>query len=140
MSGLQIPPPDKDPLEHAKRAVGKTLRRIRDDANVGYHLGLGTQTFHELVQAAAALFNEPVEVVQANFTPDRRMADRVNPQLGETRGVVDELRDAIAHFVQRGAYVDDLLAALNGLRELVHLPALRVAGKGLVEAESEVAS
>jgi hypothetical protein len=133
---LNVPPPDKEPIEHAKRAVSHVLKRIRDDANVGYYLGLGTQTFHELVQAAAALFGEPVEKVQANFTPRGREED-LNPAAADVREAVAELQEAIAHFVERGSYVDDLLAALNQLRELVHLPVLRQDGKQLVESEVE---
>jgi hypothetical protein len=59
---LDVPPTGKEPIAIAEEAIVYALRRIRDDANVGYHCGLGTQLFHLLVQAASRLNNVPVDV------------------------------------------------------------------------------
>lgn len=56
-------------LTLAKRAISYTLQRIKSEPNIGYHMGYGTEVFERLTQAAAALFNEPLEKVQENFTP-----------------------------------------------------------------------
>jgi hypothetical protein len=43
--------------------------RIRDDPSVGWYMGRGTQAFHLLTVAAAALWTTPLERVEDGFTP-----------------------------------------------------------------------
>jgi hypothetical protein len=57
------------PEEQAKKALRHVLEVIQSHPQVGYHLGLGTQTFSLLTEATAALFDEPVDHVRRFFTP-----------------------------------------------------------------------
>ena len=58
-----------EPNEQAKRAIRHALERIRNHPEVGYYLGIGTQTFSLLTEAAATLYGEPVEKVRKHFLP-----------------------------------------------------------------------
>jgi len=58
-----------EPLGQAKRAIRHTLERIRNHPEVGFYLGVGTQTFSLLTEAAATLYGEPVEKVRTHFAP-----------------------------------------------------------------------
>ncbi|HRQ87329.1 MAG TPA: hypothetical protein PLA50_00920 [Bacteroidia bacterium] len=55
--------------EQCKRAIRHVLEQIRDNERVGYLLGFGTQSFALLTEAAATLFDEPLEEVRENFMP-----------------------------------------------------------------------
>ncbi len=57
------------PEDQARKAIGHVLRRIKDSPDLGYHLGLGTESFALLTEAAATLYNEPVEKVREHFRP-----------------------------------------------------------------------
>lgn len=70
-----------EPLEQAKRAIAYTLRRIQSDPNVGWYLGIGTQTFGLLTEAYATCYGQPLEQVRRAFNcPNAR-----NPR-GEEEG------------------------------------------------------
>lgn len=49
------------------RAIVHTLDQIRSRPEVRYQLGFGTKTFALLTEAAALLFNEPVEKIQQYY-------------------------------------------------------------------------
>jgi len=53
----------------AMKALQAVLDRIHGDPYVGWYLGVGTQTFSLVTEAAATLFGEPVEKVRRNFAP-----------------------------------------------------------------------
>lgn len=53
--------------EKAKRAVVHILKRIKTNEKVRYHLGFGTESFELLTEAAAGLFNEPVEKLAEHY-------------------------------------------------------------------------
>ena len=55
--------------EQAKRAIRHVLGVIRDHAEVGWYMGAGTHSFDLLTEAAATLFDEPLEKVRAHFMP-----------------------------------------------------------------------
>lgn len=55
--------------EQAKQAITHVLKQIRYNEKVGYHLGIGTQSFSLLTEAAATLHGEPVDVVRARYMP-----------------------------------------------------------------------
>ena len=55
------------PLSQAKRAIAHTLNTISESKDKWELLGLGTQSFALLTEAAATLFDEPVEQVRKNF-------------------------------------------------------------------------
>jgi hypothetical protein len=57
------------PLEQAKKAIGYALRRIRDEWQIGYHMGYGTQAFALLTEAASTLFGEDLDKVREKFCP-----------------------------------------------------------------------
>jgi hypothetical protein len=58
----------EEQIELAKKAISHVLRRIRDDKATRYQIGFGTQSFALLTEAAAALFDEPVDKVREMFT------------------------------------------------------------------------
>lgn len=55
--------------EQAKRAISHTLNRIREDETIGWYMGLGTQAFDLLTEAAATLHGRPVEKVREIYRP-----------------------------------------------------------------------
>lgn len=55
----------------AEKAIGHVLRQIRDNANIGWYLGHGTQSFSALTEAFALLTGEPVKDVRDAFRPLR---------------------------------------------------------------------
>ncbi len=59
----------KDAVRQAKLAIRHTLGIIQSNPAVGYHCGMGSQTFALLTEAAATLFGEPVRQVRENFAP-----------------------------------------------------------------------
>lgn len=60
--------------EKAKKAIVHVLRRIKREDKVRYHLGFATEAFDLLTEAAAALFNEPLERVVEQYMK----ADKAN--------------------------------------------------------------
>ena len=60
---------EKDNLAAAKKAIQHVLGRIRDHETIGWYMGCGTESFDLLTKAASALWNEPLEKVQAMFQP-----------------------------------------------------------------------
>jgi hypothetical protein len=50
-------------------AIRAVLERVRDVPAVGWHVGLGTETFSKLTEAFATLSGEPVENVRKAFLP-----------------------------------------------------------------------
>lgn len=59
----------KAPETQAGIAIRQTLERIRDNPTVGFCLGVGTQTFALLTEAAATLGGRPVEEVRTHYAP-----------------------------------------------------------------------
>lgn len=55
--------------EQAKRAIRHVLEVIHTHPEIGWYMGLGTQSFGLLTEAAATLFGEPVEQVRTHFRP-----------------------------------------------------------------------
>lgn len=56
-----------DPKEVAKHAIGHVLQRIRDDKDVRYRLGAGTQSFGQLTEAYALLTGQAASDVREQF-------------------------------------------------------------------------
>ena len=52
-----------------RKAILHLLRRIKEHPPVGYYFGELTETFDSMTEAAAALFNEPVEKVSEFYKP-----------------------------------------------------------------------
>ena len=61
---LQKNEADPDSVQLAKSAINYALRRVRDDENIRYHMGMGTEAFAQLVKAQAALSGATEEAVQ----------------------------------------------------------------------------
>jgi hypothetical protein len=61
----------EEQIEKSKKAISHVLNRLREDDALRYQLGFGTQSFELLTEAAAALFDEPVEQVRAHFLSER---------------------------------------------------------------------
>ncbi len=55
--------------EKAKAAISHVLGQIRTHEGIGWFMGVGTQSFTLLTEAAAELWNEPVEKVREHFKP-----------------------------------------------------------------------
>jgi hypothetical protein len=101
-------------IDQAKHALRYTLERIRDNSNIGYHLGLGTQTFALLTEAAATCFGAPLEQVRRNFA----CADTNKPDSELLR----QVREAFTEYVDgpgrcttfgKSALIEKLTAILN---------------------------
>jgi len=73
MEGLSIE-------EKAKRTVKHVLMRIHTDSTIGYHMGVGTQSFSLLTELAASLLGEPVAKIRERFAC-REAADPVAASL-----------------------------------------------------------
>lgn len=57
------------PLNQAKRAIAHTLQAIADDPRKYDLMGLGTQSYALLTEAAATLWDQPVDDVRRRFIP-----------------------------------------------------------------------
>ena len=57
--------------DQAKKALKFVLDRIQFHPEIGWYMGPGTQTFSLVTEAAATLFERPVEEVRKAFTPRR---------------------------------------------------------------------
>lgn len=61
---------DLEPIYQARKAILHVLGVIKDNPKVGYHMGLGSQSFALLTEAASTLFNEPdLEKLRRHYTP-----------------------------------------------------------------------
>jgi len=145
---LDIEPTGKPPLEIAKEAVAHTLKRIRDDANIGYHCGAGTQVFTLLVQAASRLFDVPVEKLQRDFAPRGREEDR-DVSRHEVRALLEDIEYDLRTQLERareradswhGPAVTGLIEVANRLRTLLQRPLIDVPNGEYAIKESEVAA
>lgn len=58
------------PLDQAKRAIAYALQQVADNKHIGWHAGVGTQSFALLTEAAATLYERPIEEVRKRFAPD----------------------------------------------------------------------
>ncbi|MEW6304396.1 MAG: hypothetical protein AB1705_13040 [Verrucomicrobiota bacterium] len=54
-----------------REAVWHTLQQIRDNPDVAWHLGEGTETFALLTQAAALLCDQPLDAIRELFLPKK---------------------------------------------------------------------
>jgi hypothetical protein len=64
------------PIDQAKMAITYALQRIKDERQIGYHMGVGTQAFALLTEAAASLWGTDLEKVRYDFAPrSERKAD-----------------------------------------------------------------
>ena len=59
----------REPLDQAKCAIAHMLNRIKDCPEIGYHCGLGTQSYGLLTEAASTLFGVPLEKIRRDFLP-----------------------------------------------------------------------
>jgi len=55
--------------QQAKKAIRHVLEQIKDNPEIGWYLGEGTQSFSLLTEAAATLFERPTEEVRGHFRP-----------------------------------------------------------------------
>ncbi|HVX56945.1 MAG TPA: hypothetical protein VHA37_04385 [Candidatus Saccharimonadales bacterium] len=60
---------DLEPLAQAKKAIGHALRIIRENPQVGWHMGAGTQSFALLTEAYATLTEQHVRQVRERCMP-----------------------------------------------------------------------
>ncbi|AHF94199.1 hypothetical protein OPIT5_08225 [Opitutaceae bacterium TAV5] len=58
-----------DGAAQATCALRAVLERIRDVPAVGWHIGLGTETFGKLTEAYATLTSQPVEGIRRAYLP-----------------------------------------------------------------------
>lgn len=54
--------------DQAKKAIRHVLEQIQDNENIAHQMGLGSQSFALLTEAAATLFNRPLQDVRENFS------------------------------------------------------------------------
>jgi hypothetical protein len=66
-------------LEKAHRAVNYTLRRLSDDPQVFWHIGLGTETFDRLIKASAAIEGVDPKLHQERILKGCRRGERSEP-------------------------------------------------------------
>lgn len=55
--------------QQAKKAIAHVLHQIKANPEIGYHMGVGTQSFALLTEAAATLYNKKLEEVREKFAP-----------------------------------------------------------------------
>lgn len=53
--------------EQARKAILHVLNQIHHNPDIGWYLGIGTQSFALLTEAAATLFGEPLQQVRERF-------------------------------------------------------------------------
>lgn len=62
---------DLEPVEQARKSIRHILRLISDHPEVGWYLGLGTQSFALLTEALASIDGTTVKDVREKFRPLR---------------------------------------------------------------------
>jgi hypothetical protein len=78
--------------QQARRAILYALQRIQGDPYIGYQMGLGTQAFSLLTEAAATLTGEPLEKLRRGFNAKNpRDPDAAFRALREMEARADEL-------------------------------------------------
>ncbi len=55
----------------AKQAIAHVLQTIRDNPEIAWYLGIGTQSFSLLTEAAATLWGVPLLEVREKFLPPK---------------------------------------------------------------------
>lgn len=66
----------EEQLKLCKSAIHRVLNAIADDPRKYWLMGNGTESWAQLTTAAAALWNEPVEKIRADFQPPPNAYDR----------------------------------------------------------------
>lgn len=92
--------PDPKALEKAASAISHVLHRIQTSPEVGYYMGVGTESFDRLVRAHAAITGDNVEQVEAEFEP-------LNPRdpRKELQSKIYDLEDRVANLRDRRSEV-----------------------------------
>lgn len=60
-------PTNEEKIVAAQKAVSHLLQRMNEDEQTRYQIGFGTQSYVLLTEAAAALFDEPIEKVREHY-------------------------------------------------------------------------
>jgi hypothetical protein len=66
---------EAEKLKLAKEAIKHVLGAIADDPRKYWLMGDGTGSWSKLTEAAAAIWNEPVEGIRSTFKPDKAAYD-----------------------------------------------------------------
>ncbi len=86
------------PENQAKKAMAHILQQVRDNPKFWDVMGLGTQSYALLTEAAATMFGEPVETVRKKFVCRNCNEKSADEKLSEIRleveGYVDGAPDA----------------------------------------------
>jgi hypothetical protein len=76
--------------DQAAKALLHLLKRIRDDAHLGYFAGVGTETFALATEAFASLTAQSVTTVRKNYTPiSPRRPEEINQETMRELSMVD---------------------------------------------------
>jgi len=59
---------DLNAEEKAKKAISHVLKQIRTNPAAAHAMGLGSQSFSLLTEAAAALYDEPLDKLRRHFS------------------------------------------------------------------------
>jgi hypothetical protein len=58
---------DAEKIDAAKKAIAHLLKRMNASEPLRHEIGFGSQSYVLLTEAAAALFDEPIERIQEHF-------------------------------------------------------------------------
>jgi hypothetical protein len=84
--------PDPKALEKAASAISHVLHRIHTSPEVGYYMGVCTESFDRLVRAHAAITGQDVEDVEIEFQPENARDPRK-----ELQSRIYDLEDRLAN-------------------------------------------
>ena len=106
MSKTTQPKTEIDSFELAKDAINYTLERIRDDANLRYHMGAFTEAFERLKTAHSALTGISPECIEEAIFSKKLLRKPYGRQ-------VDALRNFLDDYESHQATAEETLAAIK---------------------------
>lgn len=120
MAGREPTPAERAaPQKLAELAVAKVLRRIGEDADVGYHLGSGTETLALLLRTYAALTGRDAVAVEDEVRDAWAKNDRksAREQLDAIVVVAQRALVALKQLDEDNFYRDERAALSKALEE-----------------------
>lgn len=104
---------DLPPIDQAKKSIGYALMRIRENPQIYYHMGFGTQAFSLLTEAYATLRSEPVADVRKRYLPEKTNEKIDTVIVRELRTLLEDSQIHIERGTPKGHVLFELFEKLQ---------------------------
>jgi vacuolar-type H+-ATPase catalytic subunit A/Vma1 len=84
-----MPQTTEKQLHLAKGAIFLVLNAIADDPRKYYLMGAYTGSYEKLTEAAAAIWDKPVDEIKKRFQPQADVAERFEQEKEETDAIIE---------------------------------------------------